>query len=44
MSNFKNSVTNTALSQQNLSGKLLKVCKKVMFVVGLNKNQLQLAT
>ena len=43
MSNFKNSVTNTALSQQNLSGKLLKVCEKVMSVVGLNKNQLQLA-
>ena len=44
MSNFKSSVTNTTLSQQNLNSKLLKVCKKVMSVVGLNKNQLQLAT
>ena len=32
------------LPQQNLDGKLLKVCKKMMLVVCLDKNQLQLAT
>ena len=43
MNNFKSSATNTTLSQQNLGGKLLKVCKKVMLVVSLDKNQLQFA-
>ena len=38
MSNFKNGDTDTTLSQQNLSDKLLKICKKVMSIVGLNKN------
>ena len=45
---FKSSATNTTLlqknSQKNLSGKLLKVGKKVMSVIDSDKNQLQLAT
>ena len=37
-------VTYITLSQQNLSSKLLKIYKNVMSFVGLNKNQLKLAT
>ena len=44
MSNFKSRVIDTTPSQQNLCGKLLKICKKVMLLVGLNKNQLKLVT
>ena len=36
-------VTYITLSQQNLGSKLLKIYKKVMSFVGLNKNQLKLA-
>ena len=43
-SNFKSRDTDTTLSQQNLGGKLLKICKKVMLFVGLDKNLLKLAT
>ena len=41
---FKSRATDTTLPQQNLCGKLLKICKKVMLIVGLNKNQVKLAT
>ena len=44
MWNFKSSATDTTLSQQNLSDKLLRLCKKVTLVVSLYKNQLQLTT
>ena len=37
-------ITYITLSQQNLGSKLLKIYKKVMSFVGLNKNQLRLAT
>ena len=40
MSNFKNRVIDTTLSQKKFSGKLLKICKKVMPIIGLDKNQL----
>ena len=36
--------TNTTLSEQNLSDKLLKICKKVMSFVSLDKNKLKLST
>ena len=41
---FKSTVTFRKISQQNLGCNLLKVCKKVMLVVSLDKNQLQLIT
>ena len=49
---FKNEVvvlrvqlaTNTTFSEQNLSDKLLMICKKVMSFVSLDKNKLKLAT
>ena len=36
--------TNTTFSEQNLSDKLLMICKKVMSFVSLDKNKLKLAT
>ena len=41
---FKSTVTFRKISQQNLGCNLLKVRKKVMLVVSLDKNQLQLIT
>ena len=43
MSNFKSRGTDTTLLQKNL-GNMLKICKKAMSIVSLNKNQLKLAT
>ena len=44
MSNFTSRVTGTIPLQQNVDGKLLKICKKVMSIVDLDKNQLKLVT
>ena len=44
MNNFKSRATDTTLPQQNLGSKVLKICKKVMLIMGLNKNQLKLAS
>ena len=41
---FKSTVTFRKISQQNLGCNLLKIRKKMMLVVNLDKNQLQLIT
>jgi len=41
---FRSTVTSRKISQKNLGCNLLKVSKKVMLVVSLDKNQLQLIT